>query len=589
MKRFPWGALRQSIVAVLLVLTLFVSGCMRQEQPDAEDFSAFVWELFEQSVTSDTITFHYTLKEPERMGITMDEVTWGQVDFSEEALEQEQKEMEEMLAELRRYETVDLPSEDRLLYEILEYSLETELSFNQYIDLYEPFAYTSGLQMNLPITLSEYPFYDRQDVEDYLQLLTLLPEYVGAFLDFERQKAEKGYFMAESNAEEVIRQCEEFIADPAHNVLIETFESRIESMEELSEKEKEELQNRNLRAVLESVAPTYETIIEVFEALKGSGQNELGLAGYERGKEYYQYLLASTVGTDKTPEEVIAVLEQALQDTLQELVTLVSANFEEYSAYFQEETLYAASDPEEDIRYLEEVVTDRFPAIPAIEFTVTPVHASLQDSVSPAFYMIPSIDAYQENSIYINEAGGSMGSLWATLAHEGIPGHMYQTVYFLSHNPHPLRSVLTFSGYSEGWATYVEMMSYAYYPFERALYSDLEKINAELNLLVSARIEIGVNYEGWSLEETQAFLTQLGLDASAAQDIMNYVIAEPVNYQMYCLGWLELEELYAKAQEAQGEAFDEVAFHESVLQTGPCPFAILQKYVLPSAERYTSR
>ena len=107
-------------------------------------------------------------------------------------------------------------------------------------------------------------------------------------------------------------------------------------------------------------------------------------------------------------------------------------------------------------------MTDRFPAIPAIEFTVTPVHASLQDSVSPAFYMIPSIDAYQENSIYINEAGGSMGSLWATLAHEGIPGHMYQTVYFLSHNPHPLRSVLTFSGYSEGWATYVEMTSYAY-------------------------------------------------------------------------------------------------------------------------------
>ena len=191
MKRFPWGALRQSTVAVLLVLTLFVSGCMRQEQPNAEDFSAFVWELFEQSVTSDTITFHYTLKEPERMGITMDEVTWGQVDFSEEALEQEQKEMEETLAELRRYETVDLPSEDRLLYEILEYSLETELSFNQYIDLYEPFAYTSGLQMNLPITLSEYLFYDRQDVEDYLQLLTLLPEYVGAFLDFERQKAER--------------------------------------------------------------------------------------------------------------------------------------------------------------------------------------------------------------------------------------------------------------------------------------------------------------------------------------------------------------------------------------------------------------
>lgn len=75
--------------------------------------------------------------------------------------------------------------------------------------------------------------------------------------------------------------------------------------------------------------------------------------------------------------------------------------------------------------------------------------------------MVPAIDNTKENVIYINQ-GHIPDDLdfYTTLAHEGYPGHLYQTTYFASTNPAPLRSLLNFGGYTEGWATYSEMMSY---------------------------------------------------------------------------------------------------------------------------------
>ena len=172
------------------------------------------------------------------------------------------------------------------------------------------------------------------------------------------------------------------------------------------------------------------------------------------------------------------------------------------------------------------------------------------------------------------------GDLWSTLAHEGIPGHMYQFTYYLSTNPEPLRALLNFNGYTEGWATYVEMMSYEMYKdYPDACYADFERINSELNLLVSARIEIGVNYEGWDLEATQTYLSNNGFNSEGAQDIMDYVIAEPVNYQMYVMGWQSFQELRDYAESALGDKFDEQAFHKVVLDAGPSQFFLIEKLV----------
>ena len=579
-------------LAISAIMMFSLCGCDKKKDEKEEkssdaavaeqqEFDQWLWDSFEESVTSDTITLHYTLAHPEDFGVNAPEVTYGDADLSEEALAEDKTETEDTLKEMDAFDYDLLTEDQQFTYDILYDYVETSLEFYDYVYLYEPFAYTSGLHANLPITLSEYTFYDKEDVEDYLKLLELAPDYFQVYLDFEEIKSEKGLFMNDNCADEVIRQCEEFIADPEKNLLIETFNDHIGEVEGLSEQEIEDFKEANYNAVMDYIIPTYENVIEVFEGLKGTGENDLGLCHLENGKEYYAYLIKDKVGTDRTPEEIIALLDEQISIIMNEYTSAAMGNMDAYLMYYEDYTsFYQDTDPKETIEYFEECFDEKFPEIPDIDFTVTPIHESLENSVSPAFYMTPPMDDYENNSIYINEGSDASNALWSTYAHEGVPGHMYQFVYFLANDPEPIRTVLNFNGYAEGWATYVENMAFEYYDgYSDPIYATFEEINGKLNLLVSARIEIGVNYEGWTLEDTEDYLTENGFNAEVAAEIMDYVIAEPANYQMYCTGWLEFEELRAKAEDELGDKFDEVEFHRVLLDAGPCQFYLLEEKV----------
>ena len=551
-------------------------------------FDEYLWDTFEEEVNSDSITLNYSLAEPEAYGITPTVATYGDADMSEEAIEAEKKESEDAMEELKGFDYSLLTEDQKFTYDILYDLREIDLMSYDYVYLFEPFAYTSGLQSNLPITLAEFTFYDRDDVDTYLELLKQTPDYFNAYLDFERTKADKGFFMSEHSANEVIRQCTEYIAKPEENLLIETFEDRIRGVDGLTEDEINAYIQQNHDNVINYIIPTYQNVISTFKELRGRGENEWGLCYLDGGKEYYAYLLRSKTGTDKTPEEVIELLDDAIDDTMDQFYAIAFSNYDTISNYYDEveaETLYEDFDEKETIQYFQEAFKERFPEIPPIDFTVTPVHESLENIVSPAFFMTPPMDKYEDNSIYINQGTESTQSLWSTLAHEGIPGHMYQFVYFLSHDPEPIRTLLNFSGYQEGWATYVEMMAFDYYKgYTDPVYAEIERLNNNLNILVSARVEIGVNYEGWDFDATKEYLDSNGFNGDGAQSIIDYVVAEPGNYQMYCTGWQEFEQLKLYAQEELEDKFDEQEFHKVILDAGPCQFYLLREKVLDYVE-----
>ncbi|MDE6024691.1 MAG: DUF885 domain-containing protein [Lachnospiraceae bacterium] len=561
-----------------------------KETPDSEEalaeqqkFEDYLAKNFEDSVTEDTVTLHYSIAHPEKMNIEAPEVTYGDVDITEEGLAKEEQETKDTIAELEAINYDLLTTDQKFTYNILMEYLQTSMLSYKNPYLYEPFAYTSGIQSNLPITMSEYKFYDKEDVDDYIKLLEIMPDYISPLLEFEQIKSDKGLFMSSHSASEVIRQCNEFIADPEKNLLIETFNDRIGDVEGLSDEDIENYKQANHDAVINKVIPTYKEIISKFEELQNTGKNDMGLCNLDGGKEYYEYLLKSKVGTTHTADEICTLLDERIASTMEELTTLAMGNYEDIMSYYDEyESFYSDVEPKETIEFFEDAFSKSFPKIPEIDFTVTPVHESLVDMVSPAFYMTPPMDAYDENVIHTNMGSKGAGALWSTLAHEGVPGHMYQFVYFLSSNPTPLRTLLNFNGYQEGWASYVEMMSFDYYDFSKDTYAEIERFNTKLNLLLSARIDIGVNYEGWTLEETADFLNNNGFDGSAAQDIIDYVVAEPCNYQMYCTGWLEFQLLREMAETELGERFNEKNFHQVVLDAGPCQF----KYVKEKVQKY---
>lgn len=544
---------------------------------DSKEFDDFLMEIFKEQVTSNSIDFHYTLEHPENYGLSMDKVTFGTVSL--EDMDKSLQETREALETLKTFNYAQLSADQQFIYDMLLDSFEDSIKSFDY-PLYETiFSPTIGVQAQLPIIFSEYTFRSEQDVDDYILLLEDVDRYFSQLLDIEKEKSKAGLFMADFTVDAIVAQCEEFIANPEENLLIDIFPEKLDSeIPGLSQEEKDTYIQKNNDAVINNVIPAYEMIIDELTALKGTGTNEGGLCNFDDGKDYYSMLAKSATGSSKTVDEMIEMTESALNNDLMSIAMIYTQNPDIYEESSKAQP--PSSDPETILTQLQTSILDEFPEPVSTQFNIKYVHESLEQNLSPAFYMIPAIDASDSNTIYINNYytnSDNAMSLYTTLAHEGYPGHLYETTWFNSTDPHPIRKILSYTGYSEGWATYVEMQSF-YWACDNEDIADVLRANQDFSLGICARVDMGVNYEGWSREDTKTYLDQYGMGSDETVDwIFEAVIAEPANYLSYYIGYLEFEELRQYAQTALDDQFDPVSFHELILTTGPAPFEQIQE------------
>lgn len=547
----------------------------------AEDntaFNDFLTELFINDVSTDTLTLHYKLKDPSAYNITLEEVSFG--DFNLDNLDEELADLNETLDSLEAFDYDSLSVSQQLTYDILYEELVNNIDSYNYIYYIEVLSPTLGIQAQLPVYMNEYTLYTKSDADDYIELLYQIKPYFEQLLAFEQKKSEMGLFMADFNVDAIIEQCEEFIKTPEENLLLEIFDDKLTAeLPDLTTEEHNDYIQRNHDAVIQSVIPAYQMLIDGMSALKGTGVNDGGLCNFEDGKDYYEYLVKESTGSSKSVSKLIKLTENRIQQDIT-LISLVSSKSENIMEEFQN-AVPSVTDPLDTLNYLQTAITEDFPEPVSNTYTVKYVHPSLEENLSPAFYMIPPIDDPDANVIYINNYhndGSDPMQLFSTLAHEGYPGHLYQTTMFSSTNPHPLRQLLHYSGYVEGWATYVELQSYAWSGVNENM-CDLLRANTDISLAICSRVDLGANYEGWTLTETEEYLAQFGFTADTAKSIFEAVITDPANYLSYYIGSVEFEELSTLAEDELDENFDPKEFHRFILETGPCQFDVLEKYL----------
>ena len=242
--------------------------------------------------------------------------------------------------------------------------------------------------------------------------------------------------------------------------------------------------------------------------------------------------------------------------------------------------------PDQILEDLQEKIAQDFPTPPSVNYEVKYVHDSLEDYLSPAFYLTPPVDNLSENVIYINRGSNYTPlELYTTLAHEGYPGHLYQTIYSGSCASNEVRSVLNFGGYVEGWATYVEMYSYSLADVKPQIAS-LYRLNRSISLGISSLMDMAIHYHGFTQDQVADYLTQIGFRGKAMADSLYSIILEaPANYLKYYVGYLNFMDLRDAVKEAEGDRFSLKEFHQSVLEIGPAPFPVLKKYLLPEYEK----
>ena len=558
---------------LLVILISFLSGnafwsSLHAESSDRQ-FRTFTRSLFQTEVSANTISLHYTLRSPSDYGIADIPATYGSLSSDPVAAKAS---VRNVLSSLQEFDPDTLSSENALTFKILDTYLKNASTGTDYLLYQEPLGPVSGIHTQLPVLLSEYSFYDTQDVETYLALLKETPAYFDSVIRFEQKKAASGLFMPDYQADSVLDTCQSFIDMGKENYLISTFSERIASLDLLPENKKDSFQKENMKLVIEEIYPAYQNLITAIKSLKGKGMNEQGLSHFPYGKKYYEYLVRQTTGCN---ESISRLRLMTRAQILEDLSAMQKVLFPADAALTQTSVLEQTS-PDSMLDDLRSKITDTFPEIPDVDFQVKYVPESMQDYLSPAFYMIPAIDNLTENVIYINNGQTASGlNLYTTLAHEGYPGHLYQTVYFSASEPDPIRSILDFGGYVEGWATYAEMMSYYLAPLPKTEASLLQK-NSSVILGLYALADMGIHYDGWSVTDTVRFFSDYGInDPNAVQSVYKLIIGSPANYLKYYIGYLKFYELKKEMADAMGNQFSQKEFHRAVLDVGPAPFEIV--------------
>lgn len=624
------------LVAGLAAGLFFLGRKSNSEEGQNRKFEKFTERVFCEELESNTVSLHYTLREPEAYGIEHSTVTFGNFTVDGKETQVSVENLQEMLKTFL-YEKLDV--QNRLTYDILEYYLELMADDAEYILYDEPLGLVSGVQTQLPVLLSEYPLTCREDVEIYLELMRTTPEYFESLIDFEKEKSKSGLFMSDAVADQVMEQCTAFMEMGENNYLISTFVERIKQVKELNESEKSEYIQENALALNSYVLPAYGKLKAEVQELKGTGKNEQGLCYIPNGTAYYEQIVREETGSERTVEEmedltrrqIVADLE-AMEEVLgigqntqpkrnadesagqgnaeqgdaeqgdaeQENAgqgdagtdaergntvkrnAVVEQAQETASAQVEAVT---APNPVSILKQLEEGIKKCFPEPPKTNVDVKYVPKAMEAHLSPAFYMIPAIDDYQDNVIYVNQAHmGNTLTLYTTLAHEGYPGHLYQTVYYAGTNPAPIRNILNFGGYVEGWATYAEMCSYSLAPFPKAQAVLLQK-NSSILLGIYTLADIGIHYHGWSRADLAAFFSNYGIKDTAVTDRMyDLILGAPGNYLKYYIGYVEFLELKKIWIKEMGADSPQKAFHEAVLKVGPAPFELVEKYMWEMGE-----
>ena len=551
------------------------SSLMEQSAKTAVSFDAFLDDFFRSEVSSNTINLHFTLSTPENYGISETPITLG--DLSTEAQTKSHAMLENTLAVLNSYDYSALQTDQKLTYDVLSDYLTTQFSVSDLMLYDEILRPSTGIQAQLPVLYEEYRFYDKSDIEDYLKLIALTDSYFAQIIDFEQQKAKAGLFMSDFACDAIISQCETFIQNPEEHYLIVTFNNKLNAMTSLTDEERKQYEEKNAALVTKNILPAYKNLATALTELLGSGTNDKGLCYLPEGKKYYEYLVYQSTGSSKDVKDILSMIRDKRSDDLTKAAALMLEHPD-----LKEKTNNVSLEGMDAIATLNtlrsEMLKD-FPAAPDTEFTVSYIDASMEDYMAPAFYITSPIDDYEKNSIFINASTDSTSMRYfTTLAHEGFPGHLYQTVMSYKAGLPAVRSILNYPGYVEGWATYVEMLSYHYAGLDENV-AELLSLNQSALLSLYATTDLGIHYEGWTFDDTVDFWSDFGItDQNALREVYELIVEEPAHYLKYYVGYLEFLELKEKARETYGADYSEVAFHQTILDLGPAPFAILEKY-----------
>ena len=123
------------VLTIILALTLAVtvSGCTKNNDPPVvpeqvnKEFEELLNNWFVEDISGDYLNLHFTVKNPEKFGITVPSPDFGELDDSDEAEEEDYDEIRDRLDQLAKFDTTTFSTDQLITYKCLVFDYESLL------------------------------------------------------------------------------------------------------------------------------------------------------------------------------------------------------------------------------------------------------------------------------------------------------------------------------------------------------------------------------------------------------------------------------------------------------------------------------
>lgn len=574
-----------TLLMLSAIMAFSFTGCSKKDSGEEQKkFDEFMKQEFVESMEQSYPNTHIILENPKDYGVDTSK-TKVQIDKElNETTMKENKELNEKSAKaFKEFNRDTLSDEQKETYDIYSYMLDytTEMNDSKFDYMSMPLESMTGMHTQLPTLFSDWTLRNEQDVKDVITLMKSVRPYMDSILAYTKKQEEKGTLMLDIKS--VKEYCEKVVKEDVNSSVLTGLNESIDNLK-LGDDKTKQYKAELKKAFQEYFLPAYSDIIKTMKELDSSKNNTLGLSHMKNGKEYYELLFKQATGTDKSIEDIKKELNSMSRSSLLAVQSVISKNKNLYDEYVNGKIKTKYKDFESMLKDLDKDIKDDFPSVGTLNYRIRPIGEDLASGGVAAYFNIPALDGTTPKQIRVNmlEDALNVQSLetFSTVAHEGIPGHMYQIAYAYKNVKDPWRnSMASFLGYTEGYATYTELYALKYLDGVSADAVKLQQNMVVYQDCLIALADIGIHYEGWTKEDLSNFLEENGLGVSDVRDFYNQLQANPTAFLSYYVGYVQIANLKKDAQEELKDKFNDRDFHEAILKSGAAPFHVVEENV----------
>lgn len=575
----------KKIGILLLCFVVLLSGCSssnrtaHKEEPEElteyqEEFNDFLKNQLVETLESDYYTLHSYLKDPETYDIDSASVekTFGRMDAA--SMEEDRKEIQETLDQLQAFDYEQLTDQQQDTYDIFTYNMECskELSDPKFDYIASAFSPMTGIHVSFPTIFADWTFDSEQELKDLILMIQDVDDYTQSAIDYTYIQNEKGYLCLDFDS--ILSYCEKILDKGLESSVLKGLQDQVDALDLNSNQTKAYKQELE-QAFSDSYLQAYQLIKTAMSDLKQNGNNHPnGLASFDVGKEYYSLLMKNNTGSDMEVIEVEDLMDTACKEHLQTFIE----NADSDMSFLFTSTNYTSY--EQMLDDIQDQMFDDFPKVESLEYEIKDMEEDVaSDNGVAAYFQIPEIDGDLKGQLRVNPNNNNMKAIdtYMTVAHEGMPGHMYQYNYAQEHISEPLRwSILANSAYQEGYATYAQHYSLRYLkgikPKQLKAYSEYMLVIYDALVLA----DIGIHYYNWDQEKCQKEIEEnYGITIDEKQ--YNQLLYTPCAFEPYYTGYEQIMDLKERAKNTLKSDYNEKEFHTILLDCGPAPFFIVEE------------